>query len=79
MTIGMSEQAAIIYLFTHPLTELVSTACCISEDVSLSLSANFEHKQMVSLRHRRMRVGNSRCTTCIFRHTCIHTYVYVCV
>lgn len=38
MRVGTKGGAAIIYLFTQPLTELASTACCISEDVSLSLS-----------------------------------------
>ena len=43
------------FICSQPLTELVSTACCISEDVSVSLSLPVRtHKQMVSLNDCRM-------------------------
>ena len=68
---GRKECAAIIYLFTQPLTELVRMARCISEDVSLSLSLR-QYKPVSRWYHYMTAECDGICAPSVFNY--IHVF-----
>lgn len=78
MRAGTEELAAIFYLFTQTLTELASTACCISEDDSVSAGLNPQADGVITCLQN-VLVSTQVCNLHILSYIFINVFLLFCL